>query len=164
MQFIQDLLTAATQVIALAGFGGIILHAMWSHHVNWAATYMPPVAPFEPLGKPQPQDLPEPEDEDIWGRVVEPIQPQRLEVRHFSPVLALPQALEIKGGVNLPIPEIEETDLITKLDVPALRKLCDRHQIAWRHVRGKNRHMNKQVMVFQLQQRLSQQRLSVNQA
>ncbi len=166
----QATLTNLIQVIAIAGFGGCILHYFWQQHTTWMATYCPPVTAYTPDTQveqlpdeteiivptlpPLETSLPQPEpEEDVWEGAVEPaIQPQRrLEVRHFSPILALPPAQE-QAVVNLPKPE--EIELIASLDVPNLRKLCDRHQIAWKHARGKNRHMNKQVMVFQLQQRL----------
>jgi hypothetical protein len=158
-ELIQSALTATIQAIAIAGFGGCLAHAIWTSHTNWLATYCPPVAPYqepEPQPEPQPQDLPEPEDEDIWEDAVQPATfARRLEVRHFSPVLALPPAKEAME--NLPQPEEIE---LTSLDVPTLRRLCDRHQIAWKHARGKNRHMNKSVMVFQLRRRLSAARLA----
>lgn len=97
--FIQSALTNLIQVIAIAGFGGCLAHYLWTSHTTWMATYCPPVVPYqesEPLGKPQPQSQELPEPEDVWEGAVEPaIQSQcRLEVRHFSPVLALPPAKE----------------------------------------------------------------------
>lgn len=79
MELVQDLLTAATQIIALAGFGGIAVHAMWTQHKNWMATYCPPVTPFDPAEQvevetlapvePDPVEEPQPEQqviEDVW--------------------------------------------------------------------------------------------------
>jgi hypothetical protein len=53
----QDLLTLVFDVIAITGFGGIALHAFWSHHCQWMATYCPPLKPCEP----QPESHSEPQ-------------------------------------------------------------------------------------------------------
>lgn len=41
MEFAQTLLSYAAQAIALAGFGGIALHAILSQHRRFMATYCP---------------------------------------------------------------------------------------------------------------------------
>jgi hypothetical protein len=43
-ELIQAALTALINVTAIAGFGGIAIHAIWLHHRNWMAEYCPPVA------------------------------------------------------------------------------------------------------------------------
>jgi hypothetical protein len=52
MEFVQDLLTTATQVIAIAGFGGIALHAIFKQHAKIAAIYAE-VPHATPATKPQ---------------------------------------------------------------------------------------------------------------
>lgn len=47
METLQNLLTFAIEFIALTGFGGITLHAIWSSHCKWMNEYCPPVRPFE---------------------------------------------------------------------------------------------------------------------
>lgn len=42
-ELIQAALTNLITFIAIAGFGGIITHAFWKHHINWMKTYCPPV-------------------------------------------------------------------------------------------------------------------------
>lgn len=48
MEFVQDLLTYAAQAIALAGFGGIALHAILSQHHRFMATYCPRIETYTP--------------------------------------------------------------------------------------------------------------------
>lgn len=44
-EMIQAALTNLITFTAIAGFGGIALHAFWTFHCNWMAEYCPPVAP-----------------------------------------------------------------------------------------------------------------------
>lgn len=72
MEALQNLLTIAIETVAIAGFGGIALHAIWSSHCNWMNEYCPPVKPFEepviedsaptpePIADPTPAPTPEP--------------------------------------------------------------------------------------------------------
>lgn len=48
METLQNLLAIAIEVVAVAGFGGIVLHAIWSSHCKWMKEYCPPVEFFEP--------------------------------------------------------------------------------------------------------------------
>lgn len=113
-EFIQAALTNLISFTAIAGFGGIALHAIWTSHCNWMQTYCPPVAPYlalhdpellpdeteiivptlPPLESPNPQPQPE---SDLWEGAVDTLPsvlPLKPVSRHFSPVLALPQVLE----------------------------------------------------------------------
>lgn len=176
---IQATLTNLIQFTAIAGMTGIIANAMWRQHTSFMDTYCPPIAPYTPDTQAEIEAQKEPEaDIEVDTEVDTPLEspdippqletivedawetpiassPARYWMRPAQSVeptlLALPPAKE-EAVVNQPKPEEIE---LANLDVPALRKLCDRHQIAWRHARGKNRHMNKQVMIFQLQRRLS---------
>ena len=63
---IQSALTAATEIIAIAGLTGIAAHAMWKQHTNWMSSYCPAVAPCTPdvqaegeIATPEPQPEPE---------------------------------------------------------------------------------------------------------
>lgn len=42
----QDFLTLFIEVIAIAGFGGILLHALYTHHTRWMQEHCPPVEPY----------------------------------------------------------------------------------------------------------------------
>ena len=48
MQAIQHILTLAIEVFAIAGFGGIFLHALYTHHQRWMQEHCPPVEPYNP--------------------------------------------------------------------------------------------------------------------
>jgi hypothetical protein len=45
---VQTALTAATEVIAIAGLTGIAVHAIWKQHTNWMSAYCPSVAAYTP--------------------------------------------------------------------------------------------------------------------
>ena len=76
---IQSALTSLIKIIAIAGFTGIAVHAMWTQHKNWMATYCPPVKPYTPdtqteveanATEPAPQPAEQPQQleaaEDAW--------------------------------------------------------------------------------------------------
>ena len=105
MEALQNFLTIAVETVAIAGFTGIIAHAIWKQHTNWMTQYCPPVAPYTPDTQvevePELTEVPvilepQPIDEDVWDGEVE----QTLVVwlrpvsRHFSPQLALPPVQE----------------------------------------------------------------------
>jgi hypothetical protein len=94
---IQTALTALINVTAIAGFGGIALHAFWTSHCNWMAEYCPPVAPpnqdaqtltenllieiFQLTGS---GEAIAPEPEDIWSMPISTSSP-RYWVRSTPP-------------------------------------------------------------------------------
>ncbi|MBD2033920.1 hypothetical protein H6F76_02480 [Leptolyngbya sp. FACHB-321] len=110
METLQTALTLLTEVVAIAGFGGIAVHAMWKQHTTWMATYCPPVGQPQPTVEPEalpdeteeivptlePMESPvvQPETpDDLWeGEVGQAIVPFRPVSRHFNPQLALPPA------------------------------------------------------------------------
>jgi hypothetical protein len=169
---IQTALTAATEIIALAGITGIAAHAIWKQHTTWMKMYCPPVAAYtgveEEVATTEPQPEPEVAIADPWEA------PITTSSRHFDkaqcprwvsrqpesikPVLALcPVKEEIKpvtlrqSSVSTK-PQPTQIDL-NALDAVALRKLCSQYKIQWRDVRGKNRHATKGMMIFQLNQK-----------
>lgn len=173
---IQNALTNLIEFTAIAGFTGILAHYLIKKHRHWMAIYCPPIEPYRPdtQAEIEAQTEPEPEaDTEVDTPLESPDIPPQLETivedawetpiassparywmrpaEALNPMLCLPAAKE-EAVVNHPKPEEIE---LTNLDVPALRKLCDRHQIAWKNALGKNRHMRKAVMIFQLQQRLA---------
>lgn len=104
MEALQNLLTIAIETVAIAGFTGIIAHAIWKQHTNWMTQYCPPVAPYKPdtqVAQPKMTEVPvivepQPIHEDVWDCVVEPTKVVCLRPvsRHFSAQLALPPAQE----------------------------------------------------------------------
>jgi hypothetical protein len=150
-EIIQSTLTNLIEFTVIAGFAGTLAMSLVKKHRRWMAIYAP-VAPYVPNTESEVKAQPEVVEEDIWEAPITPSpdrmpQAQPVAVR---PTLMLPPAKK-QVAANPPKPEIE----LSNLDVPTLRKLCDRHQIRWRDALGKNRHMRKAVMVFQLQQRSS---------
>lgn len=132
---IQSALTATIESVAIAGFGGIALHAFWTSHCNWMAKYCPPVAPPTPDAQPLTENL-----------LIEIFKGAGSGEANalYTPDTQEPEAIA-------PEPQQPEIDL-NALAPTTLRKLCTQHQIAWRHARGKNRHATKAMMIFQLQQ------------
>lgn len=121
---IQSALITAIEVVAIAGFGSIVLHALYKSHKNWMQVYCPPCAP-QPV-----EEVPIPTSE--------------------------PKLTEIPAAAPPPEPQPENLEIdLNALDSTSLRKLCTKYQIAWAHVRGKNRHATKAAMIFQLQAKLS---------
>lgn len=77
-----------------------------------------------------------------WVRVAKP--------QLIKPLLTLCPAKEVKPATT-PQPTTAPQMDLNALNAEALRKLCSQHGIAWRDVRGKNRHATKAMMVFQLE-------------
>lgn len=119
MEAIQNLLTIAIETVAIAGFTGIVLHHLYKQHRHWVTTYCPPVAPYTPdtqAGETKVDKSPDiptlatqhqpeqPAISDPWEGESEAHikQPQRLSVRHFSPILALPAESETPAQVKTP--------------------------------------------------------------
>jgi len=149
---IQSALTAATEVIAIAGFGGIAAHAIWKQHTSWTTAYCPPVAAYTGVEE---VTVPEPEPEvaiaDPWEAPITTSSRRWVsrQPESIKPILALCPAKQEVEPVTKPQPT--KIDL-NALDAPTLRKLCSQHGIAWKGVRGKNRHATKAMMIFQLNQ------------
>lgn len=107
-EMIQSALTATIEIVAIAGFGGIALHAIYTSHKRFMAEFCPPVAPYTPetqkvdkvdktLESPDIPALFDPWESESDSQQ----QPQRLPSRHFSPVLALPAAKEVPAVVEV---------------------------------------------------------------
>jgi hypothetical protein len=133
---IQSALTAAIEFTAVAGLTGIAAHAIWKQHTSWMSAYCPSVAPYTPDTQEE-VAAPQPEPEVV--AIAPEIQPEEV-VETTEPETTVEEASEID---------------LKDLDPTTLRKLCTKHQIAWKHARGKNRHATKSMMVYQLQQRLT---------
>jgi hypothetical protein len=162
---IQSALTAATVITAIAGLTGIAAHAIWKQHTNWMSAYCPSVAPYTPDTRVEEVATPQPEihaiADDIWETPVLTSAPRYWErpSQSIKPTLMLmPAASEIKAvtpsrkTANKKSQQPLEINL-NSLDPTTLRKLCTQHGIAWRDVRGKNRHATKSMMIFQLNQK-----------
>jgi hypothetical protein len=176
---IQATLTNLIEFTAIAGFGGILAHDIWKRHATWIATYCPPVIPStpeqpkapevaevdatEPIAEVQPAPAPEvseaPVIADPWETPIASSSRRWASRQSVKPVLALCPAKEEVKKVEVK-PEVKvqqkvhqpEIDL-NALDAGTLRKLCSQYGIAWRNVRGKNRHATKAMMIFQLNQK-----------
>lgn len=173
--FIQSALTAAAQIIALAGFTGIAAHAIFKEHAKTAfiyaelphATPAPQIEPdtevdtgvdttlLTPDIPPQQEAIADIWDSGVstsapryWVRQPEPIKPALMlmpakeEAKSVAPTRAATKKSQQPLEINL-----------NSLDSAALRKLCSKHGIAWRNVRGKGKHLTKAAMVFQLEQK-----------
>ena len=181
---IQSVLTLAIEATATIGFGAIALHGIWQQHTRFMQEFCPPVKPYQEqeddaiahyvdqfthaeellpeelvvsdtvreIIQSLTQELGEVETAiDPWEEGVEEgneqVKPTRLAVRHFSPQLALPPAQEKESKTQTQV-NLED------MDAHSLRKVCNQLNIAWRNVRGKNRHMKADTMRFQIRQRL----------
>jgi hypothetical protein len=147
---IQNLLTVTINIVAIAGFTGIIAHALYSWHLSQI--------PAAPQRHPNYQRS-ELVDEILQAMpTVEPLLQE--EVPTESEATAQMEETNTSLEPQQPADEQEETDLpkqidLNNLDAVTLRKLCTQHQIAWRNFKGANRHMPKATMIFNLQQRLT---------
>jgi hypothetical protein len=137
METLQNLLTIAAEATVIVGLAGIVAHALYTQHKNFMTEFCPPVAPYQP--EVETQEAP---------AAVEAVEVEQPAVQ---PEI---QAEEVETVVAPAATEQPEIDL-TALDPTALRKLCTKYEIAWRHARGKNRHATKSMMIHQLQQRLT---------
>lgn len=74
METLQNLLTIAIEVVTVAGFGGIALHAIWSGHCSWMKEYCPAIEPtVEPTIEPAVEPTIEPTIEPVIELTVEPM-------------------------------------------------------------------------------------------
>jgi len=155
---VQTALTAATEVIAIAGLTGIAVHAIWKQHTNWMSAYCPSVAAYTPdtrveeeVSTTELQPEPEVAIADPWEAPITTSSRRWVsrQSQTIKPVLALCPAKEEIKPVTKPQPTPID---LNALDAVALRKLCTQYKIQWRDVRGKNRHATKAMMVFQLNQ------------
>lgn len=172
MEFVQDLLTAATQIIAIAGFGGIVAHAVFKQYAKTAAIYAEvphatpapqPQAEVEPVTE-EPTEQPiideQPAIADPWEMPITTSSRRWASRKTAQPCLyLLPPAKEEAKPVtpthkpaNKKLQEPLELNL-SALDSVTLRKLCAKHGIQWRDARGKGKHLTKAAMVFQLEQK-----------
>jgi len=155
---IQSALTAATEIIAIAGLTGIAVHAIWKQHTTWMSAYCPPVGAYTPdtrveeeVSTTELQPEPEVAIADPWEAPITTSSHRWVsrQPQPIKPVLALcPAKEEIKPATK---PQPTKIDL-NALDAGTLRKLCTQYKIQWRDVRGKNRHATKSMMIFQLNQ------------
>jgi hypothetical protein len=173
--FIQSALTAATEIIAIAGFTGIAAHAVFKQHAKSAAIYTEvPHATAAPQIEPDTEvdtevdttlespDIPPQKEaiaDDIWETPVVTSAPRYWvrQPRSIKPALMLMPAKEEIKAVTPPrkpaTKEAQKAHLLdlNSLDSAALRKLCSKHGINWRNARGQGKHLTKAAMIFQLE-------------
>ena len=135
METLQNLLTIAAEATVIVGIAGIAVHAIYTQHKNFMTEFCPPVAPYQP----EVQAAVAPAAVEVATAQQQEIQEEEVETA-VAPAASLQPATEID---------------LTALDPTTLRKLCTKHQIAWKHARGKNRHATKSMMVYQLSSRLT---------
>jgi hypothetical protein len=168
---VQATLTAATEIIAIAGITGIAAHAIWKQHTSWMKMYCPPVGAYTPDTRVEEEvatAVPQPEpkmaiadDDDIWKTPILTSAPRYWErpSQEIKPALMLlPAASEIKAVTpsRKAAPKKSQQPLeinLNSLDPTTLRKLCSQHGINWRDARGKGKHLTKAAMVFRLNQK-----------
>ncbi len=92
MEALQNLLTIAVEVIAIAGLTGIFAHAIGSQHCRFMSEYCPAVKPFQEDAI---RNLPQPEPQEILAQ---------LEAKpEVKPVTEVTPAIEVAKIVNKPI-------------------------------------------------------------
>lgn len=140
MEFVQAFLTAVIEVVAIAGFGGCVIHALYTSHKRCQSS--------------APQQLEETMQEEIpvaptTQAAEEPIvleqaedQPQQAEAQ-----LEPAQAQEEANAVAEKVVMLTEAEIDAAFKVPVLRSLCDQHGIVWKDVRGKGKHALKPAMI-----------------
>lgn len=170
MEFAQAFLTAAIEVVAIAGFGGILLHALHSSHCKWLTTYCPPVKPYDPAEETMQEEIPaapttQAAEEPIRSRFGDAdlnVNPS-LEPKHSASSIVLEQAIaqqqqaedqpqpaqaqEEANAVAEKVVMLTDAEIDAAFKVPVLRALCDQHGIVWKDVRGKNKHALKPAMI-----------------
>jgi len=141
METLQNLLTIAAEATVIVGLAGIAVHAIYTQHKNFMTEFCPPVAPYQP----EVQAAIAPAAVEVVGSV-EVATAQQPEIQEEEVETAVAPAASLQ-----PATEID----LTALDPTTLRKLCTKHQIAWKHARGKNRHATKAMMIYQLSSQLT---------
>lgn len=141
-------------IFSTACYIAAILFVCWLRHTPTQPQAIPTATQAEqeastPAHQPEPEipAIPDPWETPATTSV------RRWVSRHpqaVTPVLALCPAKEEVKAVTKPQPT--QFDL-NALDAVTLRKLCTQHGIAWKGVRGKNRHATKAMMIFQLSQK-----------
>jgi hypothetical protein len=131
-------------IFSTACYIAAILFVCWLRHTPSQPQATPTSTQAE--AHPDTPVIPDPWEAPITtdGRRWVSRQPQPIK-----PVLALCPAKYVEPQTRLQQPEID----LNALDAATLRKLCTQHGIAWRDVRGKNRHATKSMMIFQLNQK-----------
>jgi hypothetical protein len=147
MEFIQAALTAVIEIIAIAGFGGCVVHALYSSHKRWMEIYCPPVKPFEPAEETMQKEIPvalttEATEKPVIEESAEALQePQGTDMQS-----AIAQAQE-EANATIEKVELTEAEIDAAFKVPVLRTLCDQHGIVWKDLRGKGKHALKPAMI-----------------
>lgn len=128
-ELIQAALTHLITFTAIAGFGGIAIHAMWSQHKTWLQTYCPPidngiskskylqVEIIEPGLNREPADV-----EDIWAMAIASSSPRywvRPTPQEQPTLYLLPPA---KEEVKLATKKSRKAASITKTPATSKRK------------------------------------------
>lgn len=140
MEFAQAFLTAVIEVVAIAGFGGCVIHALYTSCVACQSS--------------APQQLEETMQEEIpvaftTQAAEEPIVLEQA-IAQQQPAEDQPQpaqAQEEANAVQSMVLMLTEAEIDAAFKVPVLRALCDQHGIVWKDVRGKNKHALKPAMI-----------------
>jgi hypothetical protein len=160
MEFIQNLLTDAITFTAAAGFCGMVLQYSWKKTMgvcSWQAPYATPtqaaeevqtIAPVCTDATPELIQTTQSVVEDAWEEVATTEPQPAPEI----PAITDPWEAPITSSTRRWVSRQPQPIDLNALDAATLRKLCTQHGIAWRDVRGKNRHATKAMMIHQLNQ------------
>ncbi len=167
METLQNLLTIAAEATVIVGLAGIAAHAIYTQHKQFMTEFCPPVAPFTEAAD-YSDYIESLEDDGLMGEYGVEIIEEEPEAEAIAEISKLAEKLvtEAIPAVDTALDSLKEyvesfsqettTEVdLTALDPAALRKLCTKHQIAWKHARGKNRHATKAMMIHQLSSRLT---------
>lgn len=138
MEFAQAFLTAVIEVVAIAGFGGCVIHALYTSHKRCQSS--------------APQQLEETIQEKIpvaftTQAAEEPIVVEQAIAQQQQAEDQLQPAQEEANAVAEKVVMLTEAEIDAAFKVPVLRALCDQHGIVWKDVRGKNKHALKPAMI-----------------
>lgn len=162
MEFIQDVLTYAIEAIALSTLLLPIHYAgkqVKTEVDSWGVPHVSATSEAPAANTPESRVEVEqssrqtPTVSDPWESEVEQnnIVSLKLEVRHFSPVLALPPAPEVANKVRSAKARSAGAAAVDYRGIKAeqLRKECTKRGIEWRGVKG-GKHLSKSEMIARL--------------
>jgi hypothetical protein len=136
METLQNLLTIAIEVVAIAGFGGIVLHALYTSHCEWMKTYCPVIQPVAPVVEPTPEK----------STVEEPTYAELFE--QAEEIISKPIYQEETAAKELtvkePTPALSQYEVMS---VKQLRQECQIHCIDWRRGGDYGKAMRKNQMI-----------------
>lgn len=126
MDFAQNALTVIAEIVAIAGFAGIVADAALKAFRQQPMQEEVSVAP-------------------TTQAIKEPAAPEQAEAPQ-EPAKVEPEPAIAENEVDSSV-ELTEVEIDASFKVPVLRALCDKYSITWQHQRGRNKHMLKPAMI-----------------